>query len=79
LFAKSFVRKNKINDIGKSEDIDIFSPKKCAVLQKYLANHKLHGGFVRQDKASMELLICISTYNDDVTSDAWQILSTVID
>ena len=42
---------------GESEDIDSFSPAKCAVLQKYLVRHKLQGGFVRQDKASMELLI----------------------
>ena len=59
---------------GASEDIDIFSPKKYAVLQKYLKKHNLHGGFVRQDKASMELLICIGDYTDDVNSDAWKIL-----
>ena len=63
---------------GASEDIDIFSPKKCEVLQNYLARHKLHGGFVRQDKASMELLICTGTYSDDVTSDAWRVLGEVI-
>ena len=62
---------------GASEDIDIFSPKKCDVLQKYLMRHKLHGGFVRQDKSSMELLICTGTYSDDVNSDAWQILNEV--
>ena len=64
---------------GASEDIDIFSPKKCEVLQNYLARHKLHGGFVRQDKASMELLICTGTYSDDVTSDAWRVLGDVIE
>lgn len=63
---------------GESEDIDSFSPAKCAVLQKYLARHKLHGGFVRQDKASMELLICTGEYTDDVTSDAWKVLREVI-
>ena len=61
-----------------SENIDIFSPKKCEVLQNYLARHKLHGGFVRQDKASMELLICTGSYSDDVTSDAWRVLGEVI-
>lgn len=59
---------------GASEDIDIFSPKKCAVLQKYLKKHNLRGGFVRQDKASMELLICTGDYTDDVNSDAWKVL-----
>ncbi|MBR3812658.1 MAG: DEAD/DEAH box helicase family protein [Spirochaetaceae bacterium] len=62
---------------GASEDIDIFSPKKCKVLQRYLKRHKLRGGFVRQDKASMELLICTGNYTDDVTSDAWQVLAEV--
>lgn len=62
---------------GASEDIDIFSPKKCEVLQRYLKRHKLRGGFVRQDKASMELLICTGNYTDDVTSDAWQVLAEV--
>ena len=63
---------------GASEDIDIFSPKKCEVLQKYLVRHKLHGGFVRQDKASMELLICTGKYSDDVSSEAWKVLGDVI-
>ena len=63
---------------GASEDIDIFSPKKCKVLQRYLERHKLHGGFVRQDKASMELLICVGKYSDDVSSDAWKVLKEVI-
>ncbi len=59
---------------GESEDIDIFSPKKCAVLQSYLKKRRLHGGFVRQDKSSMELLIFTGEYTDDVSSDAWKIL-----
>jgi type III restriction enzyme len=63
---------------GASEDIDIFSPKKCEVLQKYLNKHNLHGGFVRYDKSSMELLICTGEYNDDVSSDAWKVLGDVM-
>ena len=59
---------------GASEDIDEFSSKKCEVLQKYLKKHNLHGGFVRYDKSSMELLICTGEYNDDVHSDAWKVL-----
>nr|MBP3283776.1 DEAD/DEAH box helicase family protein [Treponema sp.] len=69
--------KGGFDKTGASEDIDIFSPKKCAVLQKYLKKHNLHGGFVRQDKASMELLICTGDYTDDVNSDAWKILKDV--
>ncbi len=63
---------------GASEDIDIFSAQKCAVLQKYLAKHKLQGGFVRQDKASMELLFCADKYTDDLHSDAWKLLSEAL-
>ncbi|MBO7121765.1 MAG: DEAD/DEAH box helicase family protein [Treponema sp.] len=63
---------------GASEDIDIFSAQKCAVLQKYLTKHKLQGGFVRQDKASMELLFCVDKYTDDLHSDAWKLLSEVL-
>ena len=59
---------------GASEDIDIFSPKKCEVLQLYVKRHNLHGGFVRQDKLSMELLICTGEYNDDVTSVVWKVI-----
>ena len=63
---------------GASEDIDIFSAQKCAVLQKYLTKHKLQGGFVRQDKASMELLFCADKYTDDLHSDAWKLLSEAL-
>ena len=66
--------KGGFDKTGVSEDIDIFSPKKCEVLQRYVKRHRLHGGFVRQDKASMELLICTGEYSDDVTSDAWRLL-----
>ena len=64
---------------GASEDIDIFSPKKCEVLQRYLNRHNLHGGFVRQDKSSMELLICMDAYTDDLHSDAWKVLSDILE
>lgn len=63
---------------GASEDIDIFSAQKCAVLQKYLAKRRLRGGFVRQDKASMELLFCADKYTDDLHSDAWKLLSEAL-
>ena len=59
---------------GKSEDIDIFSPKKFEVLKAYLDKHGLKGGFVRYDKQSEELCVCIDNYSDDVHSDCWGIL-----
>lgn len=36
----------------KSEDIDIFSPRKFDVLKNYLTKYGLRGGFVREDKQS---------------------------
>lgn len=59
---------------GASEDIDIFSPKKFAVLKGYLQKHGLKGGFVRFDEQSEELCICTDEYGDDVHSDAWRLL-----
>lgn len=60
---------------GKSEDIDIFSPKKFEVLKAYLEKHQLHGGFVREDKQSQELCICMEQYSDDIKSKDWKLLS----
>ena len=59
---------------GDSEDIDIFSAKKFAVLQSYLKKHGLKGGFVRYDEQSDELCVCVENYGDDIHSDSWQIL-----
>ena len=59
---------------GDSEDIDIFSSKKFAVLQSYLKKHGIKGGFVRYDEQSDELCVCVENYGDDVHSDGWQIL-----
>ena len=63
---------------GKSEDIDIFSPRKFEVLKNYLDKHGLHGGFVREDKSIFELCICMDEYNEDIKSDSWKLLSEVV-
>ena len=63
---------------GKSEDIDIFSPKKFEVLMAYLEKYGLHGGFVREDKQSQELCICMEKYSEDIQSDNWIVLANVI-
>ena len=60
---------------GDSEDIDIFSPKKFNVLKDYLTKYGLKGGFVRYDKQSEELCICIDNYDDNIHSDNWKLLS----
>lgn len=63
---------------GQSEDIDIFSPKKFEVLKAYLQKHHIKGGFVRKDKESQELCICTEQFNDNIQSDNWQLLETVL-
>lgn len=63
---------------GESEDIDKFSAKKFEVLKTYLQKHNLKGGFVRFDKQSEELCLCQNNYSDDIHSNEWQILNTII-
>ena len=62
---------------GDSEDIDIFSPKKFEVLHAYIDKHGLDGGFVRYDKQSEELCICIDDYSDDIHASTWKLLREV--
>ncbi len=70
--------KGGFNRTGDSEDIDIFSPKKFEALKAYLNKHGLKGGFVRYDKQSEELCICTDNYNNDIYSDSWKLLNTVL-
>lgn len=63
----------------KSQDIDIFSPKKFEVLKKYLDKHNLKGGFVKNDGRSDELCICTENFTDDITSEDWKLLTDVFE
>ena len=63
---------------GKSEDIDIFSPKKFDILKTYLQKQKLKGGFVRKDKQSQELCICTDNYSDNIHSNDWMLLKDIL-
>ena len=63
---------------GESRDIDVFSRKKYDYLHQYIKQNKLKGGFVRKDENSLELCICMGDYNEDINSDAWQLLSEVL-
>ena len=69
--------KGGFDKTGASEDIDIFSAKKFSVLKAYLNKHNLKGGFVRYDKQSEELCICLDEYNDDITSSNWELLKNI--
>lgn len=64
---------------GNSQDIDIFTPKKFAVLKDYLKRYGLNGGIVHYDKKREELCICMGSYSDDIGSNDWKLLSKVID
>ncbi len=63
---------------GNSQDIDLYTPKKFAVLKDYLDRYGLKGGIIRYDEKSEELCICIDRYSDDIQDDCWQVLSDVI-
>lgn len=64
---------------GASEDLDRFSPIKFDYLKKYVDKKGLRGGFVREDKESLELCICTEEYSDDIHSSAWRSLSEVLE
>lgn len=70
--------KGGFNRYGVSEDIDRFSSKKFEVLKRYLDKHKIKGGFVRKDKSNNELFICTDNFNDDIQSDEWVLLDSVL-
>ena len=63
---------------GNSQDIDIFTPKKFAVLKDYLDRYRLKGGIVRYDEKSEELCICMDNYSEDINSDSWVVLSDIL-
>lgn len=68
----------KFYEIGNSQDIDLYTPKKFKVLKDYLNKHDLKGGIVRNDATTDELCICMEHYSDDIGSDDWMILSEVL-
>ena len=63
---------------GNSQDIDIYTPKKFEVLKDYLAHYGLKGGIVRYDEKSEELCICMDSYSEDIESDDWVVLSSIL-
>ena len=63
---------------GNSQDIDLYTPKKFEVLKAYLDEHGLKGGIVRNDATTDELCICMEHYSDDIGSDDWQVLESVL-
>lgn len=71
-------KKGGFDRSGNSQDIDLYTPKKFAVLKDYLERYGLKGGIVRFDERSEELCICMDSYSDDINSDSWILLSDVL-
>ena len=63
---------------GKSEDIDLFTKRKFAVLKQYLDKHGMKGGIVRRDEKSRKLCICMDRYSDDIDGEEWQLLKNAV-
>ena len=63
---------------GNSQDIDLYTPKKFKVLKDYLTEYRLKGGIVRNDATTDELCICMDHYSDDMSSDNWQVLESIL-
>jgi len=63
---------------GNSQDIDLYTTKKFAVLRDYLDRYGLKGGIVRYDEKSEELCICMDSYSDNIRNDNWKVLSDII-
>lgn len=63
---------------GNCQDIDLYTPKKFGVLKAYLDEHGLKGGIVRNDATTDELCICMYHYSDDIGSNDWQVLESVL-
>ena len=63
---------------GNSQDIDLYTPKKFGVLKAYLDEHGLKGGIVCNDATTDELCICMDHYSDDIDSNDWQLLESVL-
>ena len=64
---------------GNSQDIDRYTAKKFGVLKAYLEKYGLKGGIVRNDDSTDELCICMEHYSDDIQSDDWAVLSSVME
>lgn len=63
---------------GESQDIDRFTGKKFQLLKNYLNKHSLSGGIVRYDASEQELCICTDNYSDDINSNSWKSLDSVL-
>ena len=48
------------------------------MLKDYLARYSLKGGIVRYDEKSEELCICMDSYSEDIESDDWVVLSSIL-
>lgn len=60
--GRNGVRRNT----GRKEQVNVMPP------------NGLHGSFVRENKQSQELCICMDEYSDDIKSEHWMMLTDMV-
>ena len=66
--------KGGFNASEKSENIDIFAPKKATALKTYCAKYHLCGGFVCYAESEDELLLSTDGFSEDIHDPCWKLL-----
>ena len=69
--------KGGFNASEKSENIDVFAPKKAAALKAYCGKHRLRGGFVCYAESEDELLLSEDGFSEDIHDPCWKLLREV--
>lgn len=69
--------KGGFNASEKSENIDIFAPKKATALKTYCAKYHLCGGFVCYAESEDELLLSADGFSEDIHDPCWKLLREV--
>ena len=70
--------KGGFNASEKSENIDIFAPKKSMALKAYSAKHRLRGGFVCYAESEDELFLSEDGFSEDIHDPCWKLLNDVV-
>ena len=71
--------KGGFNASEKSENIDIFAPKKSMALKAYSAKHRLRGGFVCYAESEDELFLSEDGFSEDIHDPCWKLLNDVVE
>jgi type III restriction enzyme len=69
--------KGGFDKYGNSQDIDVYTPMKFEVLQRYLSQYDLCGGIVKED-GRHDIFICTENYVNDISNDCWKPLEEIL-